>query len=113
LEYRHPDGRFAGSAVIEASALISARMTADVYGLNDRLVFASGFELDAETVRQVPESMIGRLLDEGDLHRLQQALMPKKPPAPSIKVRRGRKSQRTDDAEPGQRPKRGPARRIG
>jgi hypothetical protein len=79
LEYRHPDGRFAGSAVIEASALISARMTADVYGLNDRLVFASGFELDAETVRQVPESMIGRLLDEGDLHRLQQALMPKKP----------------------------------
>ena len=74
--------------MIETSALISARMTADVYGLNDRLVFASGFELDAESARQVPESMIGRLLDEGDLHRLQHVLMPKKPPAPSVRRRK-------------------------
>jgi hypothetical protein len=89
LEYCYPDGRFAVSAVIEASALISARMTAAVYGLNDRLVFASGFELDAETARQVPESMIGRLLDGRDLRRLQQALMPaKKPPAPSVRRRK-------------------------
>jgi len=87
LEYRHPDGRFASSAVIEASALISARMTAAVYGLNDRLTFASGHEIDAESARQVPESMIGRLLDDRDLRRLQQALMPKKPPAPSVQRR--------------------------
>jgi hypothetical protein len=64
LNYRHPNGRFAGAAVFEASALISARMAAVVYGLNDRLVFASGHELDAESGRQVPESMIGRLLDD-------------------------------------------------
>jgi hypothetical protein len=79
LNYRHPNGRFAGAAVFEASALISARMAAVVYGLNDRLVFASGHELDAESGRQVPESMIGRLLDDCDLRRLQQVLM-KKPP---------------------------------
>jgi hypothetical protein len=113
LEYRHPDGRFAGSAVIEASALISARMTAAVYGLNDGLVFASGHELDDTSARQVPESMIGRLLDDRDLRRLQHVLMPKKPPAPSIKIRPGRKPRQTDDAAPGHRPKRGPARRIG
>jgi hypothetical protein len=110
LEYRHPDGRFAGSAVIEASALISARMTAAVYGLNDRLTFASGHEIDAESARQVPESMIGRLLDDRDLRRLQQALMPKKPLAPSVKVR-PESLERTEELEPSHRPKRGPARR--
>jgi hypothetical protein len=66
--------------VIEASALISAHMAAAVYGLNDRLLFASGPDLDAESACQVPESMIGRLLEDRDLRRLQQALMPKKPP---------------------------------
>jgi hypothetical protein len=105
LNYRHSKGRFAGAAVIEASALVSARMAAAVYGLNDGLNFVSGHEIEPMSARQIPESMIGRLLDDRDLRRLQQALMPKKPPAPSVKVRPGRKPRRTDDAEPGQRPK--------
>jgi hypothetical protein len=89
LDYCHPDGRFAGSAVIEASALISARMTAAIYGLNDRLVFASGYELDDASSHEIPENMIGRWLDGRDLRRLQQALMPaKKPPAPSVRRRK-------------------------
>jgi len=46
LNYRHPRGRFAGAAVIESSSLVSARMAAAVYGLNDRLEFASGHQLD-------------------------------------------------------------------
>jgi hypothetical protein len=87
LEYRYPDGRFAGSAVIEASALVSARMTAAVYGLNDRLVFASGHELDDASAHEIPENMIGRLLDEGDLRMLQRLLI-KKPPAPSVRRRK-------------------------
>ena len=111
LNYRHSKGRFAGAAVIEASTLISARMAAAVYGLNDGLDLVSGHELDAETARQVPEGMIGRLLDDRDLRRLQHVLMPKKPPAPSIKVRPGRKPRRTDDAETGRRPKPVPIRR--
>ena len=69
LNYRHPNGRFADAAVFEASALISARMAAAVYGLSDRLLFASGHELDAESARYVPESMIGRLLNARTLRR--------------------------------------------
>ena len=88
LNYRHPDGRFASAVVVDASAPVSARMAAAVYGLNDGLVFASGHELDPESARQVPEDMIGRLLDGRDLRRLQQALMPKKPPAPSMHRRK-------------------------
>jgi hypothetical protein len=87
LNYRHPNGRFVGSAVIEASALVSARMTAAVYGLNDWLVFASGHELDDASAHQIPENMIGRLLDEGDLRMLQRLLI-KNPPAPSVRRRK-------------------------
>ena len=97
--------------MIQASTLISARMAAAVYGLNDGLDLVSGHELDAETARQVPEGMIGRLLDDRDLRRLQHVLMPKKPPAPSIKVRPGGKSRRTEELEPDHRPKPVPARR--
>jgi hypothetical protein len=32
LTFKYPDGRFAGVAVVEASALVSARMMAAVYG---------------------------------------------------------------------------------
>jgi hypothetical protein len=85
LNYRHPDGRFAGATVIEASTLISARMAAAVYGLDDGLDLVSGHELDAETARQVPEGMIGRLLDDKALRKLQRTITPKKPPAPSVR----------------------------
>jgi hypothetical protein len=50
--------------VVEFSALVSAPMVAAVSGLNDGLDLVSGHELDAETARQVPEGMIGRLLDD-------------------------------------------------
>jgi len=62
-------------------------MAAAVYGLNDGLVFASGHELDPESARQVPEDMIGRLLDDRDLQKLQRMLLIKKPPAPSLRRR--------------------------
>jgi hypothetical protein len=88
LDYCHPDGRFAGAAVIEASTLVSARMTAAVYGLNDQLKFASGHELDEATAHEIPENMIGRLLDDRDLRRLQHFLMPRKSPAPSVRRRK-------------------------
>jgi hypothetical protein len=87
LNYRHPNGRFAGAAVIEASTLVSARMTAAVYGLNDRLEFESGHELDDASAHEIPENMIGRLLDDRDLRRLERVLTPKKPPAPSVRRR--------------------------
>jgi hypothetical protein len=44
LNYRHPNGRFAGAAVIEASALISARSP---HGATEELlVLAHGFDSD-------------------------------------------------------------------
>ncbi len=86
LNYRHPHGRFAGAVVIESSALVSARMAAAVYGLNDRLEFASGHELDQESALKVPTDMLGRLLDDGELRKLSRMLLgPKKPPAPSLR----------------------------
>jgi hypothetical protein len=41
--------------------------------------------LDTESARQIPEAMIGRLLNDGDLRRLQRMILKKKPPAPSVR----------------------------
>ena len=85
LNYRHPRGRFAGAVVIESSSLVSARMAATVYGLNDRLEFASGHELDQDRALKVPTDMLGQLLDDGELRNLSRMLLgPKKPPARSL-----------------------------
>ena len=51
------------------------------------LDFAGAHELDAKSARQVPADMIGRVLDDGDLRRLQQAITPKKPAAPTVRGR--------------------------
>jgi hypothetical protein len=80
MKYRHPDGRFAGAVVIKASALISARMAATVFGLDDGLEFVSGCEIEATNAERIPAIMIDRLLSEDDLRRL---LLTKKTPAPS------------------------------
>lgn len=78
MKYRHPDGRFAGAVVIKSSALISARMAATVFGLDDGLEFVSGCEIEAASAERIPASMIDRLLSEDDLRRL---LLTKKPPS--------------------------------
>jgi hypothetical protein len=80
MKYRHPDGRFAGAVVITSSALISARMAATVFGLDDGLEFVCGCEIEAASAERIPASMIDRLLSEDDLRRL---LLTKKLPAPS------------------------------
>jgi len=87
LNYRHPDGRFAVVAVVEATALIQARMKAAVTGLDQGLEFVVGHELDEESARQIPDDMIGRLLDDGDLRRLERIITRKKPAAPSVRRR--------------------------
>jgi hypothetical protein len=45
------------------------------------LEFVSGHQLDPVSAAQIPESMMGRILDNDDLRRLQRMLI-KKPPAP-------------------------------
>jgi hypothetical protein len=87
LNYRHPNGRAAGVVVIESNALIHARLKAAVYGLDKGLDFAGAHELDQASAKQIPASMIGRLLDDGDLRKLQRMLIKKKPPAPSVRRR--------------------------
>ncbi len=115
LKYRHRDGRFAGAAVIEATALIIARMQAAVFGLDEGFDFAGGHEIDDASARQIPESMIDRLLDHRDLLRLHRLFFTKKPPAPSVKIQPRRKRQRQSDSEPPTPlvQRRTPARRVG
>ena len=60
-------------------------MAAAVYGLDDRLEFASGHELDLESALKVPTDMLGRLVDDRELRKLSRMLLgPKKPAAPSL-----------------------------
>ena len=101
--------------MIEASALIIARMQAAVFGLDEGLSFAGGRAIDDARVDQIPESMVDRLLDHRDLLRLHRLFFTKKPPAPSVKVQPRRKWQRQSDSEPPTPlvQRRTPARRVG
>ena len=56
-------------------------------GADRGLNFAGAHELDAKSARQVPADMIGRLLDDGDIRKLQQAIAPKKPAALTVRRR--------------------------
>jgi hypothetical protein len=90
LNYCHSDGRFdrfAGVVVVESYTPLHASMKAEVSGADRGLNFAGAHELDAKSARQVPADMIGRLLDDGDIGRLQQAIAPKKLAAPTIRDR--------------------------
>jgi hypothetical protein len=69
LTYRHPDGRAAGVVVIESTGLLDARLMAALAGADRELEFVSGHKLDQESAGQVPENMMGRLLDDGDLRK--------------------------------------------
>jgi len=59
-----------------------------VFGLDDGLYFASAHQLAPQIGKQIPASMIGRLLREGDLRRLQRAIKPTEPSVPSRTVER-------------------------
>ncbi len=82
LNYRNTERR--AVAIVEAEALVAARMKAAPTGLDVGMDFAGGNELDEASSQQIPEHMIGRLLDDGDLRRLRRAVMPKKPRSPSV-----------------------------
>ena len=84
---RYPDGRVGGVVVIEAPDLLHARLKAALAGADRDLQFASGHQLDPESARQVPADMLGRHLNRGDLRKLHQMLLKKKPPAPSVQRR--------------------------
>src|SRR6266850_7666084 len=87
LNYCHSDGRFAGVVVVESCTHLHASMKAEVSGADRGLDFAGAHELDAKSARQVPADMIGRLLDDGDICKLQQAITPKKPASPTVRGR--------------------------
>src|SRR6266566_6209957 len=90
LNYCHPDGRFdrfAGAVVVESYTHLHASMKAEVSGADRGLDFAGSRELDAKSARHVPADLIGRLLDDGDIRKLQQAIMPKEPVSPIVRGR--------------------------
>jgi hypothetical protein len=82
---RYPNGRVASVVVIESHGLLHARLKAALAGADRELQFVSGHKLDKESASQIPENMIGRLLDDGDLRKLHRMLVMKKPPAPSVR----------------------------
>jgi hypothetical protein len=62
LTYRR-DGRLSGVVIIEAHALIDARMQASLKGLEDGVAFAEGHQLDDDASKaRVPAKAIGRML---------------------------------------------------
>jgi hypothetical protein len=83
LTYRRPDGPCV--AVIESRDLLLARQKASLDGADRGLEFLSGHKLDQDTTRQIPASMIGRFLDDGNLQKLQRMLIKKNPPARSVR----------------------------
>jgi hypothetical protein len=95
LTYRYPDGRVgrypygrvASVVVIESIDLLHARLKASLAGADRDLEFVSGHQLDPESAEQIPENMLGRGLNRGDLQKLHQMLVKKKPPAPSVRRR--------------------------
>lgn len=72
---------------MEAPFILQARVKAALANLDIGLEFASGHELDGVSIHQIPENMLGRLLDDGNLRKLQRMLITKKPPAPSVRRR--------------------------
>ena len=84
LIYRHPAG--AGMVVIESHDLLHARLKASLAGA-DRGLEVSGNQLDQESAARIPANMIGSFLDAGDLRKLHQMLLKKKPPARSVRRR--------------------------
>ena len=66
---------------------LHASMKAEVSGADRGLDFAGAHELDAKSGRQIPAAMIGRLLVDGDIRKLQQAITPKKPASPTVRGR--------------------------
>jgi hypothetical protein len=68
-----------------------ARM-AGVRGIDEEADFAEGHELDRETAERIPPKMVGRMLTPAEglnlIRRLERTEpTPKRPPAPSIRVR--------------------------
>jgi hypothetical protein len=75
---RYPDGRVGGVVVIEAPDLLHARLKAALAGADRELEFVSGYQLGL-SAEQIPANMMGRLLNRGDLRKLHQMLLKKKP----------------------------------
>jgi len=65
--------------VLESDTLIRARMKAAASGAVQGLDFVGAHQLDKGSARRIPADMIGRLVHDGDLRRLQQAITHKKP----------------------------------
>jgi hypothetical protein len=85
LTYHHPDSRAAG-VVVDRVPLGRSSGSAEgfVTGADRGLEFASGHQLDPLSAEQIPANMIGRFLDDGDLRKLHQMLIKKKPSAPPV-----------------------------
>jgi hypothetical protein len=71
--------------VIESRGLLHARLKASLAGADRELEFASGHRLDPESAGQIPENMVGRRLDDGDLRKLHWMLIKKRPAASSVR----------------------------
>ena len=74
MTYRR-DGKLSGVVIIEAHALIDARMQASLKGLEDGVIFAEGHRLDdAASKALVPPKHLGRMLSVEEAKRVLKGL---------------------------------------
>jgi hypothetical protein len=77
-----PNRRVLLVVVIESrSGLLHARLKAALADADRELQFVCGHQLDPKSAGQIPDPMLGRLLDDGYLRKLHRPLIKKKPPA--------------------------------
>jgi hypothetical protein len=69
LIYRR-DRQLTGAAIIEASSLYHARMTAAVEGIGKVVEYADGNEIGAEHVALIPRELIGTMLSPEQVREL-------------------------------------------